>query len=176
MTANGMLAGLVAITAGCVFVYPWAALVIGALAGGIVVAAVAFFDRLRIDDPVGAISVHGVCGAFGTLMVGVFAAPDLVERAGLGGDEGIWYGGGLTQLGRQALGVGANFAWVVCTALVLFAAIKYTIGLRVSAEEEAAGLDVSEHGAPGYGESVPVGDGTTQHAPRPVAPSFAAGD
>ncbi|GIU90579.1 MAG: hypothetical protein KatS3mg010_1678 [Acidimicrobiia bacterium] len=177
MTANGMLAGLVAITAGCVFVYPWAALVIGALAGGIVVAAVAFFDRLRIDDPVGAISVHGVCGAFGTLMVGVFAAPDLVERAGLGGDEGIWYGGGLTQLGRQALGVGANFAWVVCTALVLFAAIKYTIGLRVSAEEEAAGLDVSEHGAPGYGESIPVGgEGSPQHTPRPVAPSFAAGD
>lgn len=175
MTANGMLAGLVAITAGCVFVYPWAALVIGAAAGGLVIAAVSLFDRLHIDDPVGAISVHGVCGAFGTLMVGVFAAPDLVERAALGGSEGLWYGGGLTQLGRQALGVGANFAWVVLTALVLFAAIKYTIGLRVTAEDEAEGLDLSEHGAPGYGESVAAATGRGDRAGLPV-PSFAAGD
>lgn len=176
MTANGMLAGLVAITAGCVFVYPWAALVIGAVAGGLVIAAVSVFDRLRIDDPVGAISVHGVCGAFGTLMVGVFAAPDLVERAGLGGSEGIWYGGGLTQLGRQALGVGANFAWVVVTALVLFAAIKYTIGLRVTPEEEVEGLDLSEHGTPGYGESVAIGGRGAGDGAGRLAPSFAAGD
>jgi Amt family ammonium transporter len=154
MTGNGVLAGLVAITAGCVFVYPWAAVVIGALAGLLVVGAVAFFDRLRIDDPVGAISVHGVCGMFGTLLVGVFAAPALVERAGLGGSEGLWYGGGLTQLGRQALGSGANFVWVVATAFLLFAAIKITVGLRTSAEEEREGLDLAEHGSPGYGEVI----------------------
>ena len=154
MTANGVLAGLVAITAGAVFVYPWAAIAIGALAGAIVIGAVTFFDRIKIDDPVGAIAVHGVCGAFGTLMVGVFAAPDLVVRADLGGNEGLWYGGGLTQLGRQALGVGSNFVWVVTAAFVLFGIIKLTIGLRVSAEEEREGLDLAEHGAPGYGETL----------------------
>jgi Amt family ammonium transporter len=174
MTANGLLAGLVAITAGCVFVYPWAAVLIGGIAGGIVVAAVAFFDRLRIDDPVGAISVHGVCGAFGTLMVGVFAAPDLVERAGLGGQEGLWYGGGLLQLGRQALGIGANFVWVVAAAAVMFGVIRATLGLRVGAEEEAAGLDLSEHGAPGYGESVPVGAGAAAAVTSPPGPARAA--
>jgi len=103
---------------------------------------------------VGAISVHGVCVMFGTLAVGVFAAPRLVEAAGLGGARGLWYGGGLTQLGRQALGSGANFVWVGLTALVLFAAIRATIGLRVSEEDEVAGLDLAEHGVPGYGELV----------------------
>ncbi len=162
MAANGALAGLVAITAGAVFVYPWAALVIGAIAGGLVVAAVSFFDRIRIDDPVGAISVHGVCGALGTLAVGFFAAPDLVAVAGLGGAEGIFYGGGLTQLGRQALGVGANFVWVVVTAGVIFAAAKAIVGLRVSEEEEIQGLDLSEHGVPAYGESVIAGAAPSQ--------------
>lgn len=159
MTANGALAGLVAITAGCVFVYPWASLVIGAVAGLVVVSAVSFFDRVRVDDPVGAISVHGVCGALGTLMVGVFAAPALVEQAGLGGAEGLWYGGGLTQLGRQALGVGSNFVWVVLTTAILFGVIKATVGLRVSEEDELRGLDIAEHGASGYGEMIPTGAG-----------------
>jgi Amt family ammonium transporter len=171
MTGNGVLAGLVAITAGCVFVYPWAAVLIGALAGTVVVGAVSFFDRLKIDDPVGAISVHGVCGAFGTLMVGVFAAPDLVERAGLGGAEGLWYGGGLTQLGRQAVGVGANFIWVVAAALVLFSVVKSTVGLRVTEEDEIAGLDVAEHGAPGYGEALALPGargGTVPGVPAPA--------
>jgi Amt family ammonium transporter len=175
MTGNGVLAGLVAITAGCVFVYPWAAVVIGALAGLIVVGAVAFFDRLRIDDPVGAISVHGVCGMFGTLMVGVFAAPALVERAALGGSEGLWYGGGFTQLGRQALGSGANFVWVVATAFVLFGIIRATVGLRTSAEEEREGLDLAEHGSPGYGEVIALpgtGGASVPGVPSPaMAPS-----
>ena len=176
MTGNGALAGLVAITAGCVFVYPWAAIVIGALAGVIVIGAVTFFDRIRIDDPVGAISVHGVCGAFGTLMVGVFAAPDLVERAALGGAEGVWYGGGLTQLGRQALGVGSNFVFVVATATVLFAAIKFTMGLRVSEDEEEAGLDMAEHGVPGYGEVLSIDHPRPSSLPGAVVPGVAVGD
>ncbi len=159
MTANGMLAGLVAITAGCVFVYPWAAVVIGGLAGAVVVFAVQFFDRVRVDDPVGAISVHGVCGVLGTLAVGIFAAPDLIEAAGLGGSEGLLYGGGVTQLGRQALGSISNFVWVIATSLIVFAILKATIGLRVSEEDEMNGLDVAEHGVPGYGENVVAGAG-----------------
>jgi ammonium transporter, Amt family len=160
MTANGALAGLVAITAGCVFVYPWAALVIGAIAGVVVVGSVWFFDRIRIDDPVGAISVHGVCGMLGTLLVGVFAAPDLVERAALGGSEGIWYGGGFTQLGRQALGSFSNLIWVVAASVVLFGLIKFTIGLRASDEDQDMGLDLSEHGVHGYGELTIPGTAT----------------
>ncbi|MEZ5171385.1 MAG: ammonium transporter [Acidimicrobiia bacterium] len=159
MSANGVLAGLVAITAGCVFVHPWAAVVIGGLAGLVVVASVRFFDRVRVDDPVGAISVHGTCGVLGTLAVGIFAAPDLIQAAGLGGSEGLLYGGGLTQLGRQALGSASNFVWVIATSAVVFGVLKATIGLRVSEEEEISGLDVAEHGVAGYGEHVIVGSG-----------------
>jgi Amt family ammonium transporter len=140
MTANGALAGLVAITAGCAAVDQWAALVIGALGGALVVASVRFFDRVRVDDPVGAISVHGVCGAFGTLAVGLFAA-----------DGGLLVGDGPDLLVSQAIGVAAVFAFVVAASAVLFAVIKATVGLRVSEDEEHAGLDVHEHGAPGYG-------------------------
>lgn len=174
MTANGALAGLVAITAGCVFVYPWASIVIGALAGVVVVFSVAFFDRIRIDDPVGAISVHGVCGVLGTLAVGFFAAPDLVEAAGLGGSEGLFYGGGLTQLGRQALGSVSNFVWVVAASAVVFGLIKTTIGLRVSEEDEMAGLDISEHGALGYGELTLPGTGGSVHSSGAPASATAA--
>jgi len=171
MTMNGALAGLVAITAGCVFVYPWAALFIGAIAGAVVVGAVRFFDRLKIDDPVGAISVHGVCGLLGTLLVGVFAAPALVERAALGGSGGLWYGEGFTQLGRQALGSGANLVWVMATAFILFSVIKKVMGLRVTDEEQLAGLDVAEHGAPGYGEMVFGAATHTAAAPVPATTS-----
>ncbi len=140
MTANGALAGLVGITAGCAAVDQWAALLIGALSGVLVVASVRFFDRIRVDDPVGAISVHGVCGAFGTLAVGLFAT-----------EGGLLLGDGPDLLVSQAVGVGAVFAFVVLTSAALFGAIKATVGLRVSEEEERAGLDVHEHGAPGYG-------------------------
>jgi Amt family ammonium transporter len=149
MTGNGALAGLVAITAGCAFVENWAAVVIGGLAGLVVVFSVMFFDRIRIDDPVGAISVHGVCGAFGTLAVGLFASPRLVEAAGIG-EPGLFYGGGTAQIGVQALGVIAVAAWVLGGSAVVFGLIKATVGLRVSVEEEIEGLDIGEHGMWGY--------------------------
>lgn len=158
MTANGALAGLVAITAGCAFVENWAALVIGALAGVLVVGAIIFFDRVKVDDPVGAVSVHAVCGAFGTLAVGVFASPRLIEAAGVG-KAGLVYGGGAAQLGVQAIGVLAVFGWVVVASGIVFGIVKATVGLRVSAEEELEGLDIGEHGMWGYPEEH-LGSGT----------------
>jgi ammonium transporter, Amt family len=152
MAGNGALAGLVGITAGCAFVENWAALAIGALCGAVVVFAVIAIDRAHVDDPVGAIAVHGVCGAVGTLAVGVFASPRLIEAAGVG-TEGLLYGGGLAQLGTQALGVGAVALWVVASSALVFAAVKATVGLRVSAEEEIEGLDIGEHGMWGYPET-----------------------
>ena len=146
MTGNGLLAGLVGVTAGCWVVEPIGAVVIGALAGAIVVFAVSFFDRIKIDDPVGAVSVHGVCGAFGTIMVGFFsntAADGIVK-------EGLFYGGGASQLVSQLIGVVSVGAFVAVTSGLLFFVLKSTIGLRVSAEEEMEGLDVHEHGVPGY--------------------------
>jgi ammonium transporter, Amt family len=152
MAGNGALAGLVGITAGCAFVENWAAVVIGAAAGVVVVFSVLFFDRVKIDDPVGAISVHGVCGALGTLAVGLFASPRLIDAAGVG-TEGLFYGGGFAQLGTQALGVVAVGAWALAASAVVFGIIKATVGLRVSAEEEIEGLDIGEHGMWGYPES-----------------------
>jgi Amt family ammonium transporter len=143
MAGNGVLAGLVGITAGTASVSPWGAFIIGALAGIIVVLSVFMFDRIRVDDPVGAISVHGVCGAFGTLMVGLLAT-----------DGGLFYGGGADLLVSQAIGVIAVFVFVTITAGALFLALKATIGLRVPPEEEIEGLDSVEHGAPGYGPDV----------------------
>jgi ammonium transporter, Amt family len=152
MAGNGALAGLVGITAGCAFVENWAAVVIGAAAGVVVVFSVLFFDRIKVDDPVGAISVHGVCGALGTLAVGVFASPRLIEAAGVG-TEGLVYGGGFAQLGTQALGVVAVGAWALAASAIVFGIIKATVGLRVSAEEEIEGLDIGEHGMWGYPEA-----------------------
>lgn len=149
MAGNGALAGLVGITAGCAFVENWAALLIGAICGVIVVIAVFAIDRAGVDDPVGAIAVHGVCGAIGTLAVGIFASPRLIEAAGVG-SEGLAYGGGLSQLGTQALGVAAVAAWVAVASAVIFGGIKATMGLRVSPEEETEGLDIGEHGMWGY--------------------------
>ncbi|GBE40224.1 MAG TPA: ammonium transporter [Nitrospirae bacterium] len=135
MTLNGTLAGLVGITAGCANVLPGSAILIGLLAGVIVVFAVIFIDQtLKVDDPVGAISVHGVCGAWGTLAAGLFNA------------------GGVTLkiVGVQLLGIGAAFLWVFPTAFVLFKLIDKTIGLRTSPEEELEGLDIGEHGLVAY--------------------------
>ncbi len=155
MAANGLLAGLVAITAPVGSVETWAAVVIGGIGGVIVVFSVRFFDRRGVDDPVGAISVHAVCGTWGTLSIAFFATFD---DAFLGReDAGLFYGGGLNQLGTQALFVGVHFVFVVVTTGLLFLAIKHTIGLRVSPEEELAGLDVEEHGAPGYGPDIMSG-------------------
>jgi Amt family ammonium transporter len=152
MAANGLLAGLVSITAPVGAVSTRDAVLIGAIGGGIVVLAVKFFDRIKIDDPVGAISVHGVCGTWGTLSVALFAQYD---DAFLGReDAGLFYGGGLNQMWTQLIFVGAAFIWVAGAAGLLFLAIKKTIGLRVSEEEELNGLDIEEHGSPGYNDDV----------------------
>jgi len=149
MAGNGVLAGLVAVTAPVGAIEPWAALVIGAIAGVIVVFAVLFFDRIKIDDPVGAVSVHGLCGAWGTLSVGLFARYD---DAFLGRENaGLLYGGGIDQLVVQLLFVLAIAAWVASASGLLFFVMKKTIGLRVTAEEEMEGLDIMEHGGHGYG-------------------------
>ena len=148
MTANGVLAGLVGITAGTAAMTPVGAVLTGAVAGVIVVGSVAFFDRIRIDDPVGAISVHGVCGLWGTLAVGLFArySDGFVATD----NAGLLYGGGIDQLLVQLIGSAMVFVWVVATTGILFAMIKHTVGLRVSPEVEIHGLDISEHGQPGY--------------------------
>ncbi len=168
MTGNGLLAGLVGVTAGCAAVTPQGAMIIGGLCGVIVVFAISFFDEVvRVDDPVGAISVHGVCGAFGTISVGLFA------RENVDGvwKQGLFYGGGTDQLVAQVLGVVAIAAWVSVAAFVLFAALKAFGGLRVPAEEEIAGLDVVEHGSSGYGEGFGSFAGTTPYVELDHAPA-----
>ncbi|NLT11358.1 MAG: ammonium transporter [Clostridiaceae bacterium] len=136
MTLNGALAGLVGITAGCDVVNPVGAALIGLIAGVLVFVGIEFVDKvLHVDDPVGAVGVHGICGAAGTLMVGLFAI-----------DGGLFYGGGFKMLGVQAVGVGAVIAWVAVTMTIVFFILKKTIGLRVSKEEEITGLDICEHG------------------------------
>jgi Amt family ammonium transporter len=134
MSLNGALAGLVAITSPCATVTPLSSVIIGAAAGVIVVLSVLFFDRIRIDDPVGAISVHGVCGAWGTLAAGIF---------NIGGTS-------VKIIGVQLLGIGACFVWTFGMAFIMFKLIEKTIGLRVSAEEELEGLDFFEHGGNAY--------------------------
>lgn len=151
MSLNGALAGLVAITAPCAAVSPASAVIIGLLAGLIVVFAVEFFDKvLHIDDPVGAVSVHAICGLFGTLSVGLFAQAKYASAAGLGKINGLFFGGGFRLLGVQALGALSVFAWVGVTAFAMFVIIKKTIGLRVPREEELRGLDIDEHGMEAY--------------------------
>jgi Amt family ammonium transporter len=122
------------------------AIIIGLVAGVIVVYSVNFFDKIRIDDPVGAVSVHGVCGAFGTIAVGLFST---VEAEGVV-KKGLFYGGGADQLISQIIGVVAIAAFVLITTSILFATIKATIGLRVDEQEEIEGLDIHEHGFAGY--------------------------
>lgn len=140
MTYNAALAGLVGITAGCDAVSPAGAAVIGIVCGILVVLAVEFFDKkAKIDDPVGAISVHCVCGATGTVLTGLFAT-------GITTEKGLFYGGGVHFLGIQVIGVLSVAAYVTVIITLVFLTIKYTIGLRADAEDEIAGLDVSEHG------------------------------
>jgi len=154
MSLNGALAGLVAITAGCATVTLLGALAIGSIAGVVVVASVIFIDRvLRVDDPVGAVSVHGVCGVWGTLATGLFNTVDAgsgASVAGQAGAAGLFYGGGPAQLGTQMIGIAACFAWAFGLGMALFLGIKYTIGLRVSRDEELRGLDIGEHGMEAY--------------------------
>jgi len=144
LTLNGALAGLVAITAGCAAVSPVGATIIGLLSGVTVVLSVEFIDKvLKIDDPVGAVSVHAVCGALGTAMVGVLAV-----------DGGLLYGGGIELLVTQLIGIASVFAWTSVLAFIVFKLIKSTVGLRVSPEEEEEGLDLGEHGIDAYADFV----------------------
>lgn len=143
MTLNGSLAGLVAITAGCDTVTPAGAAAIGIIAGFAVVLGIEFVDqKLRIDDPVGAVGVHGICGALGTLLTGLFAYYDF----GSGEKLGVFYGGGFKFFGTQALGVVSVILWVTVCMTIIFNVLKHTIGLRASVAEEIDGLDVHEHG------------------------------
>jgi ammonium transporter, Amt family len=150
MAGNGAIAALVAITAPSGYVELWAAPIIGGVAGVIVVLGVLAIDK-RIDDPVGALSAHGLAGIWGTLACGLFTAPRLAEYNGVG-DAGLVYSGSFSQLGAQALGVLAAFAFVFTFSYATFWVIKKTYGLRVTTEEEEAGLDMSEHGMYGYPE------------------------
>jgi Amt family ammonium transporter len=150
MAGNGAIAALVAITAPSGYVELWAAPIIGAVAGVIVVFGVIAIDKW-LDDPVGALSAHGLAGIWGTLSCGLFTAPRLAEKNAVG-DAGLFYTGSFMQLLDQALGVISAFAFVFTLSMATFWAIKKTYGLRVSAEEEDAGLDITEHGMYGYPE------------------------
>ena len=145
MTMNGILAGLVAITAPCAFVEPWAAIVIGAIGGVIVVTGALFLDKVHVDDPVGAVPVHGMNGIWGTLAIGLFGRASY----GLPGD-GLFYGGGFAQLGIQLIGSLSVVIFVLVSMGIVFKLIDLTIGLRVSREEEHRGLDIGEHGMESY--------------------------
>jgi len=166
MTGNGILAGLVGITAGADVVSDFGALAVGLIAGVLVAVAVPFLDRRKLDDPVGAIAVHGVCGVLGTLWVGLAHTSD-----------GLFYGGGARLLGVQAVGVLAAAAYVALASFILFSILKATIGLRVSEEEEIEGLDIHEHGMYAYpelalgGDAYPAGPLTAPRIGHSIDPS-----
>lgn len=146
MSLNGALAGLVGITAGCANVSPASSVIIGLVAGVLVVASVLFFDRIKVDDPVGAVSVHGVCGAWGTLAAGLFNIGGFTTK----------------MIGVQLLGIGAAFIWAFGAAFILFKLIDATVGLRITEEEELIGVDIVEHGGHAYNDFqtvsyIPVG-------------------
>lgn len=155
MTINGCLAGLVGVTASCAYVTVGASLLIGAIAGIIVVFAVMFFDRIGIDDPVGATSVHLCCGVFGTICVGLFAKEGVTS---LSTKNGLFYGGGFGLLGVQLLGIVAVGAFVFAASMLVWFILKKTVGIRVPAEEEIAGLDIGEHGNRAYPDFAPAVD------------------
>jgi Amt family ammonium transporter len=167
MIGNGAIAALVAITAPSGYVEPWAAIVIGAVAGVIVVCGVLVIDKY-LDDPVGALPAHGLAGIWGTLSCGLFTTPALAKFNGVG-QGGLFYTGSFHQLGAQAIAVGASFVTVFALSYGLFWIIKKTVGLRVSAREEMDGLDISEHGMWGYPESfMPVPGGVYRQADTPT--------
>ncbi len=178
---NGAIAGLVAITAPCAFVDPWAAVVIGLVAGLLVPPLVVLIDKIRVDDPIGCLPVHGIAGVWGTLAIGLFATSERTTDLNLGKSAGLFLGGGGEQLWIQFYGILATVGFTFTLAFITFFAIKKTVGLRVSEADELAGLDISEHGMFGYPErflevpgaepqsspvalamaSSPVGQGTT---------------
>ncbi len=176
MTINGCLAGLVGITGGCAYVSIESSLIIGALSGVLVVFAVVFFDKIHIDDPVGATSVHLGCGVFGTICVGLFAESGVTSLSTV---DGLFFGGGFTQLGLQLLGIVAVGAFTFISSALVWLAIKATVGIRVSREEELAGLDIGEHGNQAYPDFAPAAlsvayeDHSMTGAPAPSAAASA---
>ena len=176
MTINGCLAGLVGVTGGCAYFTVEVSLLVGAVAGVIVVFLVVFFDRIRIDDPVGATSVHLGCGVFGTICVGLFAKEGVTT---LSTANGLFYGGGFSLLGVELLGVVAVGAFTFVTSTVVWLVLKKTIGIRVSREEELAGLDIGEHGNmayPDFAAAASIGEFASEEgSARPaVAPAASA--
>lgn len=166
MTINGCLAGLVAITGGCAYISIEISLLIGAIAGIIVVFAVMLFDRIGIDDPVGATSVHLGCGVFGTICVGLFAKEGVTSLSVV---NGLFYGGGLKLLGIELLGIVAVGAFVFAASSAVWLILKKTVGIRVSAEEEIAGLDIGEHGNHAYPDFVPAVESLDYGYPEAIA-------
>jgi ammonium transporter, Amt family len=165
MMLNGAIAALVAITAACAFVSPWAAIVIGLVAGAIVVLGVLLVEKAGIDDPIGALAAHGMAGVWGTLSLGFLTLPGQAEKLATG-SGGLLYGGGFHQLGIQVLGLVAVGAFTFTASFAVLWLMKVTVGIRTEPEVESAGLDVSEHGMWGYPEfyiPVPGGYGTEAH-------------
>ncbi len=165
MMLNGAIAALVAITASCAFVAPWAAIVIGFVAGVIVVLGVLLVERVGIDDPIGAVAAHGMAGVWGTLSLGLLTLPSQAKSLATG-SAGLFYGGGAHQLGIQALGLAAVGGFTFGASFLILFVLKKTWGIRVEPEVEAGGLDVHEHGMWGYPEfyiPVPGGYGTESH-------------
>lgn len=159
---NGTLAGLVGITAGCAFVAPWASLVIGAIAGVLVILSNDLFEKLKIDDPAGAFAVHGTCGAFGTIMVGILGQPEL-------GANGLLLGGGIDQLITQVVGVVGVAVWMGATSFILMAVLKALGVLRIPAKAESIGIDAYEHGASIWPDVLPLpGETDIAAAHRPA--------
>ena len=172
ITLNGALAGLVAITAGCAFMAPWAAIVIGIGAGIIVILSVDLIEALKIDDPVGAFSVHGACGIFGTLMIGLVGQPELTGDAG-----GLLLGGGFDMLLWQIIGSASTIIWVGATAAITFGVLKAVGRLRVNAKADVVGIDVYEHGASAWPDVLPLpGADAISGSKSMGAKSPAAGD
>lgn len=166
MVINGLLAGLVGVTAPCAYINTVSAAIIGIVSGVAIVFAVGFFDRLKIDDPVGAISVHLINGVWGTLAVGLFAAGDQFYK---GGPVGLFYGGGINQLWIQFLGTITVGGFTVAAATLFWLILKFTLGVRASEEEELLGLDIGEHGMEAYAGFVKENTGSVGDA-LPSAP------
>ena len=171
MSGNGAIAGLVAITAPSGYVEFWAAPIIGAIGGVVVVLGVLTIEK-KLDDPVGALSAHGLAGIWGTLACGLFTSPRLADFNGIG-DPGLVYSGSFEQLGVQAVGVAAAFVAVFALSYITFACIKAAIGLRVTEEQEDAGLDIAEHGMYGYPEQfIPLPEIVAESTGPAAAPAM----
>jgi Amt family ammonium transporter len=170
MIINGILAGLVAVTAPCAFINIPSAALIGIIAGILVVFSVTFFDKIKIDDPVGATSVHLVCGVWGTLALGLFSVGPNVAVQGetplytTGPAAGLFFGGGLTQLIPQIVGILTVGGITVLLSTIFWLALKASLGIRVSPEEEIQGLDIAEHGMEAYSGFLKEADGSSMHS------------